>query len=171
MEINLDHRNLNLFNHFGDNADNENNTTRAFLIVLTRSPWSLILLRGFLDLLVERISSKKPGLARQFDTFFRPWPNTLQFSLERNISAENFPGEDVTAAILVALTPIEAAVPPETEILSVTATGRVDATIIARQPQSKEAIGIVIESKLYGPVGVDQMDRYRRRLEEKLIKT
>jgi hypothetical protein len=55
MNFEFNHRNLNLFWHFGDSAENENNTTRAFLIAASRSPWSSILLRGFSDLVFNQV--------------------------------------------------------------------------------------------------------------------
>ena len=170
MEIKLDHRNLNLFHHFGDSAENENNTTRAFLIAITRSPWSPVLLRGFLDLLAERISSTPDGRSSDFEAFFRSWPETLEVSLERDISAGNFPGEKVASAILVALTPLSEGVSQIEGAPHPNPTGRVDATLIARSAE-RDALAIVVESKLYGQAGPDQLNRYRTKLQNKLIKT
>jgi hypothetical protein len=179
MEINLDHRNLNLFHHFGDSAENENNTTRAFLIAATRSPWSPMLFRSFLDLLAEQMRANSPELLTDFDKFFRSWPETPQVSLERDISADKFPGDDVAIAILVALTPVSEGSGQVVDLKFPKPTGRVDATLIARQTdgdtldgQSKgSALAIVIESKLYGPAGIEQLGRYKSRLEEKSIRT
>jgi hypothetical protein len=134
MEINLDHRNLNLFHHFGDSAENENNTTRAFLIAATRSPWSPMLFRSFLDLLAEQMRANSRELLTDFDKFFRSWPETLQVSLERDISADKFPGDDVAIAILVALTPVSEGSGQVVDLQFPKPTGRVDATLIARQP-------------------------------------
>jgi hypothetical protein len=179
MEINLDHRNLNLFHHFGDRDENENNTTRAFLIAATRSPWSPMLFRSFLDLLAEQILGSSPELLPDFDKFFRSWPETLQVSLERDISADKFPGDDVAVAILVALTPVSECGGQIVDFQFSKPTGRVDATLIARRTegdtsggQSKgSALAIIIESKLYGPAGIEQLARYKSKLEEKKIRT
>src|SRR5438552_17203764 len=85
----LDHRNLNLFHHFGDSAENENNTTRAFLIAASRSPWSPVLLRGFMDAVAARIrTSASCETTRQIERFLCAWPDTVEFSLERNIVPE-----------------------------------------------------------------------------------
>jgi hypothetical protein len=72
MHLSLNHQNLNIFNHFGDSAQNENNTTRAFLIAATRSAWSPILLRGFFDLVAARIRERLPDQAikRLFSAVF-----------------------------------------------------------------------------------------------------
>src|SRR2546427_3073680 len=140
MEINLGHRNLNLFHHFGDSAENENNTTRAFLLAATRSPWSPVLFRSFLDRLAERILVTSPELIDKFALFLRSWPGTLQVSLERDISADTFPGEDVSAAILVALTPVSDGSGQITQLQLSNPTGRVDATLILRRTEG-DALG------------------------------
>ena len=89
MEIIRRHRCLNLFHHFGDSAENENNTTRAFLIAATRSPWSPVVLRGFLDLVAENVRSM-PDEWKKFEKFFQSWPESLDVSLERKILTEQF---------------------------------------------------------------------------------
>lgn len=169
MELSLDHPNLNLFRHFGDSAENENNTTRAFLIAATRSPWSWILLRGFFDLLVSRTREKNsegPSSTR----FFQSWPDQIEFSLERDISAETFPGMGVRNAILVELTPAGQAPEPEQPEERKNDRGRVDATIVIRQPDG-DGLAVVIESKLYGRAGHEQLLRYTAALEKRGILT
>jgi hypothetical protein len=118
-----------------------------------------------------------PELFPDFQIFLGSWPETLEVSLERDISAAKFPGDDVAGAILVALTPVpptpaseasgHAADPPKT-------TGRVDATMIVRRTDAEtpegqsndSALAIVIESKIYGPVPDEQLQRYMNRLKE-----
>ena len=147
-----------------------------------------MLFRSFLDLLAERISATSPELLRDFETFFRSWPEMLQVALERDISADKFPGDHVIAAILVALTPVSGgsgqvadlvADPPYPQTTETAPRGRVDATMIARRTQrdtlegqpKDSALAIVIESKLYGPAGDEQLTRYKKKLEEKLVRT
>jgi hypothetical protein len=96
-------------------------------------------------------------------------------SLERNITAENFPGEGVHHAILVDLTPLSgiAAGSYQTDIRD-NVSGRVDATIVLRADDEAladrpGALAIVIESKLYGPAGEQQLEDYRKALEAKHI--
>src|SRR5580700_2633806 len=105
MQLSLDHQNLNIFNHFGDSAQNENNTTRAFLIAATRSPWSPMLLRGFFDLVAARIRERQPDQAAILGCFSQSWPDQIEISMEKDIRAEGFPGVGVERAILVELTP------------------------------------------------------------------
>lgn len=92
MDISLNHQNLNVFNHFGDSAQNENNTTRAFLIAATRSPWSPMLLRGFFDLVASRVKERSPEQAVLIGSFSQAWPDEIEISMERDIRAETFPG-------------------------------------------------------------------------------
>jgi len=138
-----------------------------------------MLFRSFLDLLAEQILANSPELLPDFEKFFRSWPETLQVSLERDISADKFPGDDVAVAILVALTPVSEGSGQIVDLQYPKSTGRVDATLIARRTegdtlggQSKgSALAIVIESKLYGPAGIEQLGRYKRKLQEKSIRT
>lgn len=170
MNFERHHRNLNLFWHFGDSAQNENNTTRAFLIAASRSPWSSILLRGFSDLACCRASDAKPAFGRSITRLLTQWPESIELSLERDITPESFPGAGVRHAILVELTPQSGASqePAPTEDLDV--RGRVDATIVLRGADGN-GLGLIVESKLYHRAGRNQLERYRRGLETKGIST
>jgi hypothetical protein len=103
----------------------------------------------------------------------------LEVSLERDISADKFPGDDVGAAVLVALTPVSDGGGQIADLQFPKPTGRVDATLVARRTgaetlggQSKgSALAVVIESKLYGSAGAEQLARYRSKLQEKSITT
>jgi hypothetical protein len=172
MEIIRSHKNLSLFQHFGAGAENENNTTRAFLIAMSRSPWSPVLLRGFFDV----IAAKNSGPASDFFTksarLLTAWPSSIEMSLERNITAEKFPGEGVKHAVLVDLTPVSGAVAGSSQVdIRDDPTGRVDATIVLRAgddtlADQEGALAIVIESKLYGNAGEQQMEDYKKALEK-----
>jgi hypothetical protein len=171
MEITRSHKNLSLFQHFGASAENENNTTRAFLIALSRSAWSPVLMRGFFDLIAEK-ASDLPAMSAKLLT---AWPARIEMSLERDISAEKFPGGGVRHAILVDLTPVSGAVAelPHADIKE-KPTGRVDATIVLTAGDdtssgSDGGLAIVIESKLYGIAAEQQMERYKKAIEEKQI--
>jgi len=170
MDILLNHPNLNVFNHFGDSAQNENNTTRAFLIAATRSAWSPMLLRGFFDLVASRVKERFPERAALLGCFAQAWPDEIDISMEKNIRAETFPGVGVDRAVLVELTPAGivadlAVRPPE-----IGETGRVDATIVVRQSDS-DGLALVIESKLYGRAGHEQLMKYKQALESRNIET
>jgi hypothetical protein len=167
MEIRRSHKNLSLFQHFGAGVENENNTTRAFLIAVSRSPWSPVLLRGFFDVIAAKTEPASDFFTKT-GRLLTAWPSSIEMSLERNITAETFPGEGVKHAVLVDLTPVSGAVagsslahirddPPR----------RVDATIVLRAgddtlADQEGALAIVIESKLYGNAGEQQMEDYKK---------
>ena len=170
MHLSLNHQNLNIFNHFGDSAQNENNTTRAFLIAATRSPWSPMLLRGFFDLVAARIRERFPEQAAVLGCFSQSWPEQVEISMERDIKAESFPGVGVEHAIIVELTPLGAALDPPQQMTEVGDSGRVDASIVIRQSES-DGLALIIESKLYGRAGHEQLLRYKQALENRQITT
>ena len=170
MHLSLIHQNLNIFHHFGDSAQNENNTTRAFLIAATRSPWSPMLLRGFFDLVAARIRERLPDQAAVLGCFSQSWPDQVEISMERDIKAESFPGVGVERAIIVELTPLAAALDLPQQTTEVGDSGRVDATIVIRQSES-DGLALIIESKLHGRAGHEQLLRYRQALENRQIKT
>ncbi len=166
MNFERSHRNLNLFWHFGDSAQNENNTTRAFLIAASRSPWSSILLRGFFDLVFSRACDTKPEFGRSIKRFFTEWPEAVEFSLERDITPQSFPGLGVQHAIVIELTPQSKAAQEEAPSEDLDLRGRVDATIVVRNAKGN-GLALVVESKLYHRAGRDQLERYRRGLDAK----
>ena len=170
MNFEFNHRNLNLFWHFGDSAANENNTTRAFLIAASRSPWSSILLRGFSDLAFAQACGLNPDFGKSIEGFLREWPETVEFSLERDISAESFPGPGVQFAIIIELTPQSVSAEEETPLEELEPRGRVDATIVIRNAEGN-GLGFIVESKLYHRAGRDQLARYKKNLELKGIST
>lgn len=170
MDISLNHQNLNVFNHFGDSAQNENNTTRAFLIAATRSPWSPMLLRGFFDLVASRVKERSPEQAVLIGSFSQAWPDEIEISMERDIRAETFPGVGVDRAVLVELTPAGIVADLPSQLMEIGETGRVDATIVVRQSDS-DGLALVIESKLYGRAGHEQLMKYKQALESRNIKT
>ncbi len=170
MNFEFNHRNLNLFWHFGDSAENENNTTRAFLIAASRSPWSSVLLRGFSDLAFDHVCRINPQFGKSVEGFLREWPETVEFSLERDITAESFPGPGVRFAIIVELTPQSGSAQEETPPEELEPRGRVDATIVIRNAEG-DGLGFIVESKLYHRAGRDQLARYRKNLESKGIST
>jgi hypothetical protein len=170
MNFEFNHRNLNLFWHFGDSAENENNTTRAFLIAASRSPWSSILLRGFSDLVFNQVRERNTDLAKSIEPFLREWPETVEFSLERDIAAESFPGPGVLSAVIVELTPECGVAQEEIPLGELEPRGRVDATIVLRNAEGN-GLAFIVESKLYHRAGRDQLERYRKNLALKGIPT
>jgi len=127
-----------------------------------------MLLRGFLDLVALRVREKMPDPAAILGAFSQSWPDQIEISMERNISVGTFPGDGVQRAILVELTPVGIAPdPPQQQVDARDAAGRVDATIVVRQSQS-DVLAIVIESKLYGRAGHEQLMRYKQALERKI---
>lgn len=129
-----------------------------------------MLLRGFFDLVASRVKERFPEQAALLGCFSQAWPDEIEISMERNIQAETFPGIGVARAILVELTPagVVTDLPPEpTEIGG---TGRVDATVVVRQSDG-DGLALVIESKLYGRAGHEQLMKYKQALESRSIKT
>jgi hypothetical protein len=110
--------------------------------------------------------SKPPCLA----AFSQAWPDEIEISMERDIRAETFPGVGVDRAVLVELTPAGVVADLPSQPMVMGETGRVDATIVVRQSNSA-GLALVIESKLYGRAGHEQLLKYKQALESRHIKT
>jgi hypothetical protein len=170
MRIQLDHPNLSLFRAFGGGCDNENNFTRALLIALTRSPWSPVLLRGFFDLLSDKLRSV-PNAAPWLP-YLSSWPTCIEVSMQQGTAGETFLPNDSSGAVLVDLIPDPRARPCGGEVgeESGDSRGIVDAMITVRGSggTDERSISVVIESKLYGGVEERQRALYRRAIEKRL---
>lgn len=170
MEFELRDRRLNLFQHFSGDTASENNTTRAFLVVLGRSPWSPVILRGFLDLLAEKPNLVKQGVGVLDSSLSRRWPDGIEMWMQQGFVSTDFLA-GVGSAILVELTPVlegpDAAKPPP----SVTPGGIADAVIVLRfwdEDGENRSVAIVVESKLYGRAGEEQIGRYLAAMKDKV---
>lgn len=170
MEIRLGHANLNLFKSFGGPCDNENNFTRAFLVALTRSPWSPVLLRAFFDVLAEKLS----GLAdaQRCVPFLSSWPSFVEVTMQQGTAGESFLADGVSAALLVNLTPdprLGSYEELRDEPQEVVARGIVDAIVTVRGGIGTDGgMSVIIESKLYGAVGEQQRAIYRDAIRHRL---
>jgi len=169
MEIILNHDNLNLFRFFGGDCANENNTTRAFLIALTKSPWSPVLLRGFFDLLAEKLAIQNQLLASKCAEFLSGWPKRVEFSMQQGVAKGEFLSDEVRCGLLVLLTPGEnaAAAPGDAASREAIARGIIDALLVVESAADK-VLALLIESKLYGPVGDEQAAQYLAAMKRKL---
>jgi hypothetical protein len=170
MRIQLDHPNLSLFRAFGGGWDSENNFTRALLIALTRSPWSPVLLRGFFDLLSEKLQDV-PNAAPCLP-YLSSWPTSIEVSMQQGTAGEAFLPNDGSGAVLVDLIPDPGARPCGGDVREEAGESRgiVDAMITVRGSDGTDerSISVVIESKLYGGVEERQRALYRSAIEKRL---
>jgi hypothetical protein len=161
MKINTDSR-LSAFGHFGGSWENENNTTRAFLMALSRSPWSLALFRAFMDLVRDKLrtqSTESDAKALADDLLSRS-PDEIDIRMQRDASAHDFRLQKDEVGVLVVLTPVvrnREGLTPQPN--SSNAGGIVDAWIRATYGEDRGLI-IVIENKLYGDADQQQRQKY-----------
>jgi len=172
MEIFPDPR-LNLFKPFGGSWENENNTTRALLVALSRSPASFAYLRAFLDLIRDRVkkqSHPSPEVREQCCDLLSQFPDQLHFNMQRGAANDKLSVDSNDAGVLIAVTPTGES-EADGDVYrqgaeTADASGIVDAWLRFEygEPDEDEQGGkklqVVIESKLYGPVGRQQRQKY-----------
>lgn len=169
MNIILASDKLNLFQPFGGDWANENNFTRALLIAFSKSPWSPVLLRGFLDLLADRMAEARVPPDDVTNLFAR-WPESVELKMQQGVATTAFLADGVTDGVLLALNPEPGSEEPKGNIGAQQGAGIADAVIVVRgsAPDPERTIAIVVESKLYGAAGADQLQQYHRAMGEKL---
>jgi hypothetical protein len=176
MRIRTDRR-LNVFEHFGGDWANENNTTRALLMALSRSPWSPTLLRVLMDLIREKVAGRlvaggQPLADEQqcvvlgaCNELLSRWPDEVDFRMQVGAASDEFKLPDGGTGVLIEIIPCmgtDVSYPPNTTsgaTDSKKAAGIVDAWIQADFGEDR-SLTMVIESKLYGKAGRDQIAKY-----------
>jgi hypothetical protein len=160
MRILLKHENLNVFRHFGGTYSNENNKTRALMIASTRSPYGLLLLQSLLDRIIRKAADSDSERGRDLGNFLVGW-DSIEVAMQRGVGKAHIPPSWATIGILVEIVP--ARLPqgiPETPLQDeVQGSGGI-ADAVLRIEKGEGVLGIVIESKLYGPVGERQIAAY-----------
>ncbi len=182
MEIDAEDRHLNLFQFFGGDYANENNTTRTLMIALTRSQWSPIILRGFFDAVLGKLRNMGCEVLRNIPCetlvaareIFGAWPASLRVRMQQGAASADFiPGDTkLDSALLLEIAPesekeaVEADDGQPAADDAVKPGGITDACLIATSRDDK-TMAIVIESKLYGRAGEDQMGKYEAAIKER----
>jgi hypothetical protein len=161
MEIRIEDNRVHLFRFFGGDYANENNTTRSLMVALTRSQWSPVILRGFFDILVKKLRDGPGETAGTAREILGVWPASLQVRMQQGVAGTDFlPAEmEIDSAILLQIEPDSENEAIDASTKQAEPSGIIDACLIVTSPEDK-TVAIVIESKLYGQAGEDQMCRY-----------
>jgi hypothetical protein len=169
IEIERTHDNLNIFRHFSGDHGRENNVTRALLIALTRSPYSLVLLIGFLGLLADKCRAGDPDVVEKLRDFLGV-PDRVEVSMQQGVANVNFLSDAATEGVLVEIAPGERGMQPTEGTSSVPAeekvSGIVDGIILLEK--ADRVLALVIESKLYGLAGDEQIRCYKEAMAKRL---
>jgi len=153
---------LNTFRHFGGDQGNENNLTRALLLTLVKSSGGRQLLGRVLQAVADAVLHTDPERAEvirglQSSECVKCWMQQAPASME------SLP--KLSDAFLIELAPQEGEAAAEVQAAALE-TGIFDAVLLFRSGSCQ--VLLVIESKLYGPVGMAQRNKYMRWL-RKLI--
>jgi hypothetical protein len=166
MKINIKHRYLSVFRHFGENYHRENNITRSFLITLCKSAWGLPLFQAFLQMIANKVAEETD--AREVAGFLGA-PDVLDFDMQQSIVGDDFLPDGVNRGVVVELAPSQPEeVPAPDEPVVAAQAGIVDALLVVEK--AEERLAIVVESKLYGRANRSQIETYKEAIRKRTKK-